>query len=582
LNDRHNGAAENVMLKKTIGQLLVEKGLITEDQLKTFKEEAAQKELSLEQYLIEGKVVEDTAVAKTYADYLSLPFIEKIDEALADPVVLVKIPLKFLRENGVIPLKKADSILVATADPFNFQPVDELNMIFEGKVKTAVATHKTIIDALNHFYPLENSEEMIEDLEDEGEMGELSFGEIDEKDIMDAANDAPIIKLVNYILFQAVKMNASDIHIGPQEKEIRVRYRVDGIMHTIMTPPKRIQGALVSRIKIMANLNIAEKRQPQDGRIEIKVADRSFDIRVSVLPTKFGENIVMRLLYKDRGFTDLEKMGFRKTDKEKIEKIVARPNGIILVTGPTGSGKTTTLYSILSRLNTPKVNIITVEDPVEYQLAGISQVQVDAKVGLTFAAALRSILRQDPDIVMIGETRDQETAQIAIQAALTGHLVLSTLHTNSAPASITRLIDMGIEPFLISSSIVGVIAQRLVRKLCQSCKEAYHPTEELLKTIGMSKAKAQNITFYKPKGCDDCTSLGYKGRLPLFEVMLMSDEISKLTMERSSTTVLRKQAIKDGMSLLIDDGIAKVEEGLTSIDEVLSVATVYDNPTELE
>jgi type IV pilus assembly protein PilB len=275
-------------------------------------------------------------------------------------------------------------------------------------------------------------------------------------------------------------------------------------------------------------------------------------------------------------------MGFNERDRKTINTIVEKPNGIILVTGPTGSGKTTTLYSILSRLNTPKVNIITVEDPIEYQMFGISQVQVNAKVGLTFAAALRSILRQDPDIVMIGETRDQETAQIAIQAALTGHLVLSTLHTNSAPASITRLIDMGIEPFLISSSIVGVIAQRLVRRLCESCKEKYHPTQETLDMLGMSKEKSDKITFYKPKGCGECSDLGYKGRLPLFEIMLMTDDISRLTMERSSTTVLRKQAIIDGMSLLIDDGIIKVEKGLTSIEEVLSVATVYDNPTELE
>lgn len=570
------------MLKKSIGQLLVDKGLITEDELKEGQEAAAQTRVSLEHYLVENEKIKDTALAKIYSEQLSLPFIEIIDDQMADASVLVKTPLKFLRENSVIPIKQQDKIIVVTASPTNFQPIDELAMIFDDQTQLAVSTRKIIIDALNHFYPLESSDEMIDDLEEEGEMGDLSFGEIDEKDIMSAANDAPIIKLVNYILFQGVKMDATDIHIGPQEKEIRVRFRIDGIMHVTMTPPKRIQAALVSRIKIMANLNIAEKRLPQDGRIEIKVADKAYDIRVSVLPTKFGENIVMRLLSKERGFTELENMGFSERDKKTVESIIAKPNGIILVTGPTGSGKTTTLYSILFKLNTPQVNIITVEDPIEYQMPGISQVQVHAKVGLTFAAALRSILRQDPDIVMIGETRDQETAQIAIQAALTGHLVLTTLHTNSAPASVTRLIDMGIEPFLISSSVVGVIAQRLVRKLCVDCKKSYSPTEEVLKTIGANKAQSKNITFYKAVGCSECNNLGYKGRIAIFEIMQMTDDISKLTMERASTNDLRKQAVKDGMSLLIQDGIAKAQEGLTSIEEVLSVSTAYDNLDDIE
>lgn len=568
------------MIKKTIGQLLVNKKFITEDKLKEAQEGAQKIKISLEQYLIDNKIVEDVAIAQVYAQEFGLVYLEKIDDVLADPKVLSRIPLKFLRENGVIPLKRSNEIVIATANPMEFQPLDELDMIFDHNTRVVIATRKVIIDALNHFYPLESGQ-MIEDLEEEGDMSDLSFGEIDEKDIMDAANDAPIIKLVNYILFQAVKMEASDIHIGPQEKEVRVRYRIDGIMHTVMTPPKRAQGALISRLKIMANLNIAEKRQPQDGRIEIKVAETDYDIRVSVLPVKFGENVVMRLLNKDRSFASLETMGFSQRDKLTIDNILAKPNGIILVTGPTGSGKTTTLYSILNKLSTPTVNVITVEDPVEYQMAGIAQVQVNVKAGLTFAAALRSILRQDPDIIMIGETRDQETAQIAIQAALTGHLVLTTLHTNSAPASITRLIDMGVEPFLISSSIVGVIAQRLVRKLCLLCKQAYQPGAEQLAMLGIKLSSKSKIpTFYKAQGCDACSSLGYKGRLPLFEIMLMTDEVSRLTMERASTTVIRKQATKDGMDLLIQDGIAKIEQGLTSVEEVLSVATLYDTVAE--
>jgi len=568
------------MVRKSIGQLLQEKGLLSQDQWKEAQVQAAQARSSVVQYVIESGIVDGIALAKIYSEEFSVPLLEKIDDEMADAATLAKIPLKFLRENAVIPLKVQGKITVATTDPTNFQPLDELDIIFGGGTQLLVTSRKIVIDAINRYYPLESSEEMIDDLEDEGNMGELSFGEIDEKDIMSAANDAPIIKLVNYMLFQAVKMDATDIHIGPQEKEIRVRYRVDGIMHAVMTPPKRIQGALASRIKIMANLNIAEKRLPQDGRIEIKVSDKAYDIRVSVLPSKCGENIVMRMLDKERGFAALEKMGFSDNDKKIVDSIIAKPNGIILVTGPTGSGKTTTLYSILHKLNTPDVNLITVEDPVEYQMGGIVQVQVDAKVGLSFAAVLRSVLRQDPDIVMIGETRDQETAQIAIQAALTGHLVLTTLHTNSAPASITRLVDMGIEPFLISSSVVGIIAQRLVRKLCPLCKESFNPNQEMLATLGMAKPYDTTQTFYRPKGCAECNDLGYKGRIALYEIMKMSDDIAKLTMERASTNVLRKQAQKDGMTLLIEDGIGKVRQGLTSIEEVLSVATAYDDVVE--
>jgi general secretion pathway protein E len=388
------------------------------------------------------------------------------------------------------------------------------------------------------------------------------------------AAEAPIIKLVNNILFQAVKRNASDIHIEPFEKELRVRYRIDGVMLDVMSPPKRIQGALASRIKIMSHLNIAEKRIPQDGRMQIKVADKAIDIRVSVLPVVHGERIVMRLLDKSRVFGKLENIGFSEHDLKIVKESIERPNGIIYVTGPTGSGKTSTLYSILGELNKPDVNIVTVEDPVEYQMAGVGQVQVREKVGLTFAAALRSILRQDPDIVMIGETRDQETAQIAVQAALTGHLVLSTLHTNSAPASITRLIDMGVEPFLIASSIVMILAQRLVRKLCPDCKKPYTPDPDLLRRLGISPEEAKKITFYEPKGCSECLNTGYRGRLAIFEVMEMTGPIAALTMQRADTAQLRSQAVKDGMTLLVSDGVRKIALGLTSIEEVLAVATM--------
>ena len=564
------------MVKKSLITELIDQNIINAQMLAKAQEAALKQNSSPFSYLLLNDLVDAQLFAQACAAFLHKDYIQTIDETTIDQEHLLKLPLQFLREKGVIPLKQGETIILVVSDPTDFQSIDELQTIFSNKhTELALATRATILDALNYFYPLENSEEVIEDLEDEAEMGELSFGEIDESDIMSAANDAPIIKLVNYILLQAVKMETTDIHIGPQEKEIRVRCRVDGIMRTLMNLPKRVQAALTSRIKIMAQLNIAEKRLPQDGRIEIKVNEKAYDIRVSVLPAKFGENVVMRILDKERSFTSLDKMGFSESDRNTIESIIAKPNGIILVTGPTGSGKTTTLYSVLHKLNTPDVNIITVEDPVEYKMAGIVQVQVASKVGLTFAAALRSILRQDPDIVMIGETRDQETAQIAIQAALTGHLVLTTLHTNSAPASITRLIDMGIEPFLIGSSLAGIIAQRLVRKLCSECKQPYTPSEELLKSLG-KKTDGQKLTFYKPKGCSECSDSGYKGRIALFEIMKMSDDIVKLTMERASTNVLRNQAVHDGMSLLIDDGFEKIKQGITTVEEVLAVASVHE------
>jgi general secretion pathway protein E len=389
---------------------------------------------------------------------------------------------------------------------------------------------------------------------------------------MEMANDAPIVKLVNHTIFQAVKEDASDIHIEPFEKELRIRYRIDGILYERLMPPKRYQGAIVSRIKIMSNLNIAEKRIPQDGRIQIKVADRAIDIRVSILPCNFGERVAMRLLDKTKGVAKLEDLNLNERNYKIVIKNIERPNGIILVSGPTGSGKTTTLYSILDRLNKEDVNIITVEDPVEYTISGISQVQVKEKIGLTFAAALRSILRQDPDIILIGEIRDTETAQIATQAALTGHLVLSTIHTNSAPATITRLIDMDIEPFLISSSVICIMSQRLVRRLCDKCKQSYTPTPEMIKRIGLTQTQAQSITFYKSIGCDECIQNGYKGRLAIFEVMEITDSIARLIVQKVDASVIKAEALKEGMTPLAQDGLRCIKNGITTIEEVLSVA----------
>ncbi|HLB41114.1 MAG TPA: ATPase, T2SS/T4P/T4SS family, partial [Candidatus Babeliales bacterium] len=515
-------------------------------------------------------------LAEAYSAQLNLPYIEKIDENLAAPNLLKKVSFRFLRENNLIPIKKDGQVYVITADPYQYQAIDDLILILNERATPAVATAALIADSLNRFYPLEETSEMLSELEQTEGDGAIELGEVADKDILSMAQEAPIIKLVNQILIQAVKRDASDIHVEPLEKEVRVRFRIDGVMHQLFTPPKRIQDAMLSRIKIMANLNIAEKRLPQDGRINLKIAAKPIDLRVSTLPTTYGEKIVLRLLDKSKNFGKLTELGFTKHDFQIIEHAISQPNGIILVSGPTGSGKTSTLYSVLSELNQPDVNIITVEDPVEYQMKGVTQVQVNTKIELTFAVVLRAVLRQDPDIIMIGETRDHETAQIATQASLTGHLVLSTIHTNSAPATITRLIDMGIEPFLIASTISCILAQRLVRKL-HDCKVAYQPPLAILKKLGISEAEAQKITFYQPQGCPDCDQTGYRGRLAIFEVMPMSGAIAKLTIERADANLIKQAAIKEGMTLLVQDGITKIKAGLTSIEEVLSVATSQES-----
>ncbi|MGE0206389.1 MAG: type II secretion system ATPase GspE [Candidatus Babeliales bacterium] len=565
------------MIKHDIGELLVAQQKITHEQLQECYAYCKQTGISLAECLREKKLVSNEDIARAFTELFSLLYIEKITEKMADPALLAKVPLRFLRQNSIIPIMLEGRITLVTTNPRAFQPLDELNMLLGSDTDTAVSTQEVIIDAINRYYPLEGTKQMIEELEEEkGAPETIELAEIEEKDILAMAAEAPIIKLVNHILVQAVKRDASDIHIEPYEKEVRVRYRIDGVMSEAFNPPKRVQAALISRIKIMANLNIAEKRIPQDGRIEIKVADKAFDIRVSVLPTTFGERVVMRLLDKTKAFKEIKNLGFSPRDLKTVEQNIARPNGIIFVSGPTGSGKTSTLYSILVQLNKPDVNIVTVEDPVEYQMKGIGQVQVKEKIGLTFAAALRSILRQDPDIIMIGETRDQETAQIAIQAALTGHLVLSTIHTNNAPATITRLIDMGIEPFLIASSVVCIIAQRLIRTLCPLCKQVYKPTQEELRSIGITQREAEGITFYKAVGCPECGGTGYKGRMAIFEVMEMTNDIANLTMSKADASVIRKQALADGMTLLVADGLRKIKEGITTISEVARVAAVEE------
>lgn len=564
------------VLPQDIEKIFLAKKLITKEDLILFHEEHSSQ--TLYEFVVDTKGVDQEKVLSILSEALSLKKIEKIDESTVDVELLGSVTLRFLRDNLVIPLRgEQQSFIVVVADPSRTAVFDELRIVL-GEYSVLLATKQFILDAINKYYPLEGAKKVIEDLEGEEEIGEeIDFNVITEEDVSGAAQEAPVIRLVNNILYQAFKKGASDIHIEPFEKEIKVRYRVDGSLYLAMTPPKRIQSALTSRIKIMSHLNIAEKRQPQDGRIQIGITGKPIDIRVSVLPVVYGENIVMRLLDKSRSFIPLEELHLSERDLTIVKDAIVEPNGIILVTGPTGSGKTSTLYSVLNRLNNVDSCIITVEDPVEYQMQGVCQVQVREKIGLTFAAALRSILRQDPDVIMIGETRDKETAQIAIQAALTGHLVLSTLHTNSACASITRLIDMGIEPFLIASTLNVVIAQRLVRRLCEHCKKVYTPSAEDLRRLpGGGKAltgKGQKI--YKAVGCGECFHSGYKGRLPIFEVLKMTPDIVNLTIERADVLKIEEVAKKEGMTSLIDDGMAKVREGITTIEEILMVAMSY-------
>lgn len=563
------------MLRKKIGEILVESSNITEQQLQDALSEQKTNGKMLGEILLEKKIISKKDISKALAKQVGVPFVEKITEQMVDIKLLGKVPLKFLRKHVVIPVIFEGQKTIVTANPRDLQPLDNITLLLAGDVTTVVSTEEIISQAINKYYPLETSKEMMEELKEE-EKEEIELGEIEEKDILEMANDAPIVKLVNHIIFQAVKEDASDIHIEPFEKELKVRYRIDGNLYQRILPPKRFQGAIVSRIKIMAHLNIAEKRLPQDGRIQIKVGDKAIDIRVSIIPCNFGERVVMRLLDKTKGIVNLESLNFSDRDFNIINAMIEKPNGIILISGPTGSGKTTTLYAILNKLNRSDVNIITVEDPVEYTINGVNQIQVKESIGLTFANILRSILRQDPDIILIGEIRDKETAQIATQAALTGHLVLSTVHTNNAPATITRLIDMGVEPFLIASSLTCIMSQRLVRRLCDNCKQAYTPDPEMIKRLGLTPQEAKEITFYKAIGCDECLHMGYKGRFAIFEVMDITPQIAHLIVEQADSNIIKQKTIEKGMITLAKDGIRNIKLGKTTIEEVLSVAFVEE------
>jgi general secretion pathway protein E len=561
--------------RSLIGKILLDKDIVTPEKLQECLLFQKGSGLRIGEILIKKGYASEVEVLESLALQHGIRFMLYLDFRDEDRI-FTPLPPQFLKNNRVVPYRvEGDTILAAVDDVFNIQPVDDLRRMFSSyKIERVLAPGHEISRLLNsHFESIESAstKDVIEDLE-ESDFEILSTTAAETTDLLDMANEAPIIRLVNTIIRQAVSERASDIHFELFEKDLVVRFRIDGILYRMFTPPKKYQDAVISRIKIMANLNIAENRLPQDGRIQIKIGGKEIDIRVSVLPTHYGERIVLRLLNKSDIDFSLDSLGFSAEMLKKYDELINITHGIILVTGPTGSGKSTTLYSMLTRLNSEEVNILTVEDPIEYQIFGIGQMQIKPKIGLTFASGLRSILRQDPDIVMVGEIRDAETAEIAVQSALTGHRVFSTLHTNDAASGVTRLMDMGIEPYLITSSVNAFLAQRLVRKICPHCIESYKPEAIELQRANIKKTDLIKGVLYRGKGCDKCLNTGYSGRLGIFELLPLSDDIKRMIMAKEDAGRIKAQGVSEGMVLLLQDGIAKVIRGVTTLEEVLRVS----------
>jgi general secretion pathway protein E len=563
-----------VRIQRTdLGDILLRNTNLTEEQLEVARREQAESGGTLAERLVAtGRVTADE-VMTALSDQLGLPIRPQIHRGDVDEALIERVPIGFAKDHGILPLQRdaSGAIRVAVVDPLDTTPLDDLRLLFEGAdLRLELANQRTILGAINEVY--DRGPGLTDALaEDAAEDLSALASEISQEpqDLIEADDDAPIIKLVNSLLHNAVKERASDVHLEPFEREIRVRFRIDDILYEPIKPlPRALHASIVSRIKIMGALNIAEKRLPQDGRIRLKIAGRDYDVRLSTLPVAYGERVVMRLLPRTQDLQNLEKLGFDKNQLGTLERLISRPNGILLVTGPTGSGKTTTLYGALARINSTDKNIITIEDPVEIQLPGIGQIEVNPKVGLTFAGGLRSILRQDPNVILIGEIRDLETAEIAIQASLTGHLVFSTLHTNDAPSAITRLVDMGVEPFLVASSLVAVLAQRLVRVLCPDCRVPYEATREELLEIGIETGNKQR-TVYRSEGCAGCNYSGYRGRVGIFEMMLIDDDIRSHVSQNIDSKTIKNTAVRKGMHTLRSDGARKVLAGITSVAEVL-------------
>lgn len=527
----------------------------------------------LGEILLKKKLVTEDELVRALSLQSGIPLSKKIDDIEIDSELTDKIPISFAKKHMVLPYERQGShVLVAVSSPADIAVLDDLRILLQSNVKPTLSKKNDIMNGIHRAYEptTKVDPELHQDLMDDLESQDLTSVDLNEtQDLLDSDDEAPIIRLVNSLLFRAIKERASDIHIEPAEKDISVRFRIDGILYEIMRPPKKAQASITSRVKIMADLDIAEKRIPQDGRIKIKLGGRSIDIRVSTLPTSNGERIVMRILDTTNVVLDLDDLGFDKQQLAMIKKITGLSHGIFLVTGPTGSGKTSTLYACLSSINSKDLNIITVEDPVEIQLQGIGQIQVNPKVNLTFASGLRSILRQDPDVIMVGEIRDKETAEIAIQASLTGHFVFSTIHTNDAAGSITRLVEMGVEPFLVSSSLVAAMAQRLVRRLCPNCKEAYTPNAQELKELSITPEMYRGKTIYKAAGCSSCAKTGYQGRMGIYEIMPIDETVRGMILKNMDANTIKKAASQGGLKTLREDGASKVLSGLTSIEEVL-------------
>lgn len=564
--------------KQDMSELLIEEKLITERQLQKAIDQQKKTGDKLEKILVQLNYVTEKDITEVMGKQMGVAFVD-LDVQEIDPELIKTIPEHLARRYKVVPVGQIGSKLsVAMADPLNVLAIDDIRLITGFDIQPMIATEASITRIIDRNFgvtELAEVEETVKTLEasDAGSALEAvqEEEEISVDKLKELVDEAPIVRVVNLIISQAINDKASDIHVEPEAKQVRVRYRIDGVLHDVMSPPKHIQAPMISRIKIMSSMDIAERRVPQDGKIHLKHNNKEFDLRVSTIPTVHGEKAVLRILDKSSVMLGLDKLGFYPDIKEKLEGMILKPYGMILVTGPTGSGKSTTLYSCLNKINTGVQNIITIEDPVEYQLPGVNQVQVNEKAGLSFANALRSFLRQDPDIIMVGEIRDTETARIAIEAALTGHLVLSTLHTNDAPSAINRLVDMGIEPFLIASALIGVQAQRLARLICPNCKEPYTPPQEAVRKFGLGMYAGEEINFYKGRGCDACKNTGYKGRSGIYELMMMTDRIRGLTLQKASSTEIRKAALEEGMRTLQDDGIRKVLDGVTSIEETLRV-----------
>jgi len=558
-----------------LGELLVQDHLITPGQLETALAEQKVSGGRLSYHLSRLGYLEESELADILSRQYNVPSIN-LSEFEIDPEVIKLIPREVVEKYRAIPISKADnSLIVAMADPSNIIAIDDIKFLTSYNIEAVVATEDSILAAIERYYDVDSSEDLDAVLDEfEEEELELISGDddINIKELEKASEDAPVVKLVNLILSDAIKKGASDIHVEPYEKSFRVRYRIDGVLHKVMDPPRKLQNAIISRLKIMSELDIAERRLPQDGRIRLKTAKgKEMDFRVSSIPTIFGEKIVLRLLDKDSLQLDMTKLGFEEEPLKWFKEAIHKPFGMTLVTGPTGSGKTTTLYSALTELNTVHDNISTAEDPVEYTLKGVNQVQMHDAIGLNFAAALRSFLRQDPDIIMVGEIRDYETAEIAVKAALTGHMVLSTLHTNDAPSSVNRLLNMGIEPFLVTASVVLIQAQRLVRKICVACKEKVEVSPQVLKDIQVSDELAYQIQPQKGAGCMKCSKTGYRGRIAVFEVMPLWEEIKEFVLNGASTSEIKREAIRLGMKTMRQTGITKIQEGVTTIEEVIRV-----------